>query len=172
MKKIKVLAIAMFTVFSFSQANAGILFEPVLGYNLSGEAGATDIDSGMAFGARVGWQNLGLMFGLDYQSVSGELDDSTSTDYDSTEIGLFVGYDFPVMIRVWAAYMLSGSFEPGAGSKYEGISGTKIGVGFTFLPLVSVNIEMKAFSYDEWNGASADLDYEVTMLSVSLPLTF
>ena len=174
----KNLLLAVLLVFSVAQARADFLIEPLIGYTIAGDVGeATKYDaSGAGFGARVGFQTLGLMAGLDYQSNSLTLDTTpTETDADSTEIGLFVGYEFPILLRVWGAYMVSGEADFGASGKYKGLSGTKFGIGWTGLPFLCINLEFKSYEYDEDEpGATLNpaAEYTATMLSVSLPLTF
>ncbi|MNT19450.1 hypothetical protein D3C72_1547100 [compost metagenome] len=60
--------------------------------------------------------------------------------------------------------------------KAEG-SGMKIGVGFTGLPFISINLEYIKDDFTKFNGESLDdsfdkFDSTAYLLSVSLPLTF
>lgn len=190
MKKI----LCLFLILSASSAQAGFLIEPYLGYSIgSGENSAsvkTEYDQNSPFlGARLGYQTLGLMFGIDY-TMGSESDFETKSgtttfkqDADQSTFGLFVGYNLPVMLRAWAAYYMSTSIEiqSGAsiGDEYNG-SGYGLGVGFTGLPFVSLNLEYRMMTFDEFKDNSSglkstlsgnsEIDYNQVMLSVSLPL--
>jgi hypothetical protein len=173
MKKF-ILAIVAMSVFTTAQAS--FLIEPYLGmhFNSELEAGSSDSDaSGIGMGARVGWQNLGLQLGVNYKMTSFEFDDFNS-DADYNHMGLFVGYEFPVLIRVWAEYIISSELDFDNGGKYEDASGTTLGFGYTGLPFIALNFEITNVSYEEFNGnsLSGDFDLSTYMLSVSLPLTF
>ncbi len=178
------LIIALFTFSSATQA--GALIEPYLGYGIgSGDRNNTDYDYNTPqFGARLGYQMLGLMGGIDYSlapefDLEAETAGSTSKiDTDKNQLGLFVGYEFPILLRAWATYYLSSKLETTsatATTEYSG-GGYALGVGFTGLPFVSLNLEYRMFSYDEVETGSfkGDLDPELELneifLSVSLPL--
>ena len=129
------------------------------------------------------------MFGLDYtKGTEAELEIQTTTttvkqDADQSTLGLFVGYNLPVMLRAWAAYYLSTSIElqsgAAVGDEYNG-KGYGLGLGFTGLPFVSLNLEYRMMTFDELKDKSAgststlsgtnEIDYNQLMLSVSLPL--
>lgn len=171
MKKF-ILAIVAMSLFTTAQAS--FLIEPYLGmhFNSEIESGSFDDDlSGIGMGARVGWQNLGLQLGLNYKMASFDFDNSNDADY--SHMGLFVGYEFPVLIRVWAEYILSSELDFDGGAKYEDASGTTLGFGYTGLPFVALNFEITNVSYSEANGnsLSTDLDLNSYMLSISLPFT-
>ena len=76
----------------------------------------------------------------------------TSGDAGSeTKLGVFAGYDFPLFVRAWASYFLDISREDADGNEsntdsIDGVVG--LGVGFTFLPLVSLNVEYRTFQYN------------------------
>tara|TARA_Y100000780_G_scaffold232591_1_gene267920 strand:- start:15381 stop:15959 length:579 start_codon:yes stop_codon:yes gene_type:complete len=182
--KFMALIIALFTFSSATQA--GALIEPYLGYGIgSGDRNNTDYDYNTPqFGARLGYQMLGLMGGIDYSlapefDLEAETAGSTSKiDTDKNQLGLFVGYEFPILLRAWATYYLSSKLETTsatATTEYSG-GGYALGVGFTGLPFVSLNLEYRMFSYDEVETGSfkGDLDPELELneifLSVSLPL--
>ena len=102
--------------------------------------------SGAGFGARVGFQTFGLMLGGVYEtipSITQERNDTESDRGSSSKLGVFVGYDFPLFLRVWGTYFLDVSAEDEDGKDlsdgYD--SGVGAGVGLTFLPLVSLNVE-------------------------------
>lgn len=169
----KFLLVLMF-VLPFS-ANAGLEVEPYLGYTIDGtlsQAGATDSDlSGVGMGARLGYGFLPLLgAGVEFYKGNLTADASgTESDFEPTDIGIYASVDFPILVRAWATYVLSSKVDVAAG-EFSG-SGFKLGVGFTGLPFVSINLEYTTINYDELNGSSAtDVDRSGIMLGVSLPL--
>lgn len=162
------------------QAKAGVLIEPFVGYALNG---SLDVDSstydedytGTSLGARLGYQMLGLFGGLDYRMNSFTADDDEVTE---SVYGLVVGYDFPILLRVWGEYVLGGSgevdFDAGSSIDLNEPSGTVLGVGFTGLPFVSLNFEMANYSYAEYESSGSttkeNVNFTHYLLSVSLPL--
>lgn len=161
-----------------TQAHAGLLIEPYLGYIFSGEttetgAGASAFNykydySGINYGGRLGYSTFGLQFGLDYNMASYDYETTNATTklkdaYDFTAFGAFVGFKFPVFLRVWGTYFFNaelkdtdsgtgGVYSP-SGAKFEG-SGFGLGAGFTGLPFVNINLEYRSFTYDE--GTTSD----------------
>lgn len=184
------------TMLSSVNANAGLLIEPHLGYNIhsSTTRGTDTIDyNGAQYGARLGVQSFGLMGGLDYTHSSYTATTkptSGTSDKDEKkrdELGLFVGYKFPVLVRAWFGYNFLAketqtALGPTSGTKvgdfYKGHS-TEIGIGFTGIPFVSLNLSYKMLSYnknfDPGNGMTSSLNpkYEPKeiILGVSFPLT-
>lgn len=145
-------------------AHASFLIEPHLGYNLSSSTTyKTDAlkYSGIQYGSRLGFQYFGVMGGVDYTRAVYTLkttgQGSTTTDGDDksrNELGVFVGYKFPVMVRAWVSYNFSTKETQDktgpngdAGDYLKGHS-TEIGIGFTGLPFVSLNISYRMLSYD------------------------
>ena len=159
------------------QAKASILIEPYVGYALNGnvESGSTDEDySGTTIGGRLGWQQLGLFAGVDYRLSNYDVD---GDELKESQYGVMVGYDFPILVRVWGEYILGGEgdLDYGSGSStLNNPSGTILGVGFTGLPFVSLNLEMANYTYEDLDNGGANYDEETDqqhiLLSVSLPL--
>lgn len=173
MKKL-LLALSMLTFTSVAQA--GFMIEPYVGYETgsSKQSGSPDSDyTGTTLGARLGYGMLGLSFGLDYTMASGTIDETTppDTDVDATDMGLFVSYEFPILLRVYATYILSSKADVGQPEDIEG-SGMKLGVGFTGLPFVVINLEMTNRTFDEYDGQpiTPEIDLNTYALVVSLPL--
>jgi len=188
--KIKQTLVALFALVSLS-ANAGFLVEPYLGYKVGSgdQGGVTPIDytlNGPSLGGRLGYQFLGLMGGVDYSfgsidleaavTVAGVETKSTSSQ-DQKDLGVFLGYDFPILLRAWATYYLSSKLTQSNDDENSG-GGYGLGVGFTGLPFVSLNVEYRALSYDEFFNSSTGqtstrankIENKEILFSVSLPL--
>lgn len=180
-----------------SSAMAGFHVEPYVGYAKGSEGGHTETTtdqnaasySGMGFGARLGISYLGVLFGgtYDAQGIEGTDDDSpnTSTDYSGTNIGAFLGYEFPLGLRVWGSYYMSSKLEvdntTSAGAEFSG-SGMSLGAGFSVIPMIlSLNLEYKTFAYDEFTTSTGTV-FQLTgnseakvnylFVSISAPLGF
>lgn len=191
---IKRILIAFLFLLSTS-AYAGLLIEPYLGFSIgSGEDGQnpkTEYSQNTPFyGGRLGYQAFGLMAGLDYsKGLEGDFETKTAgsatTKADATQqtFGVFVGYNFPIMLRAWVSYNFASkiSIESGAevGDEFKG-GGYAFGLGFTALPMLSINLEYRMNTFDEYKTASTgvtsalngteEIDYNQILLSVSLPL--
>lgn len=182
------LFLLVFSFFIIKPANAGLLIEPVLGYNFSKLDGYFDEKAyGPSFGGRLGYQNLGFQLGLDVMKSSQNVDDNKFKDkLSTTEYAAFVGFEFPILLRVYAGYIFAGSADTqvmadlglGAGSQkykveHDTITGTKIGVGFTGLPFVDINFEYRKGSLKDGKIGGYDIeddqDYSTYMVGISLP---
>lgn len=167
-----------------ASASSGVLVEPYLGFRVSGDTEqGTNIEgsyNGALYGARLGYQFLGFMGGLDYSLSNYEIDydrpSGTSAKTDSSNLGIFVGYDAPLLVRAWATYFLSNKLDfESSTTEYSG-SGYALGAGFTGLPFVSLNLEYRSLSYDEFDTSTTsgrlnpENDVSEIILSVSLPL--
>lgn len=168
-------------------SQAGILVEPILGYNTGAkfefpEESGEDVSGGkgLGYGARIGYQKIGFQIGVDYLKSSLDMDDKNlKDDVTLSEWAAFVGYEFPILLRVYAGYIFSANGETklSSGEKYELLkgTGTKFGVGFTGLPFVDLNLEYRSGTFDEIKvlGIKAKgPDYSSVLLSVSLPMVF
>lgn len=187
MKKLSQLTLILALVLGYSsQSHAGLLIEPLIGYSV-GTANTelvvptdtTQNDSseesvrGTSYGGRLGYQNFGFQLGLDYLASSMELD---GDKFATSEFGGFVGFEFPILIRVYAGYVFSGNGtleQDDEDLDFEKGSGPKIGVGFTLLPFLDINLEYRSIKYEELevsNGlGKVDADYNAIMLGFSLP---
>ncbi len=185
MKKITQLALLLATVLGFtSQANAALLIEPVVGYSygkLNGELDdgvekqkMDESTKGLSYGGRLGYQNFGFQLGLDYLASNMTSD---GEDFKTSEYGGFVGFEFPVLFRIYAGYVFGGNGTLGGDDgdlKLKKATGPKIGVGFTLLPFLDINLEYRRITYGTYDLDSTttfDADYSATMLSFSLPFT-
>lgn len=188
----KVLAAVSLVLTMSSVAQAGILLEPYLGY----ETGAieaefislpgttlTNKSSGTAMGLRLGYQFLLPWVALDYTTASGKYDKAslgTDGNYSKSALGAVVGVDLP-LIRGWLGYGFSNSMtakpSTGGDTTFKG-SYTKVGVGFGFIPFVSLNAEYQINKFDKYdsNGIETKVsdtynkfDYNTVLVSVSVP---
>ncbi|MFP5490572.1 MAG: outer membrane beta-barrel protein [Bacteriovoracia bacterium] len=172
-------------------AHAGLLIEPVLGYNVISKFDDDSGGSGSAFGGRLGYQYLGLQLGIDYlNSTMDSKIDNAENDFKTNEFGAFVGFEFPVFFRIYAGYVFSASSDKLKildtdddmidTFEYSKGTGPKFGIGFTGLPFVDINFEMRTIDYstaevmDGATGLKSDddtgLKVAAYMLSLSIPL--
>ena len=170
--------------FTSNSAKARFLIEPHIGYNLNSSTvwgGMTNEYTGAEYGGRFGLQYLGLMGGLNYTHSDFDVkstNDSglTTTPYKRDEIGGFVGYKFPVLLRAWLGYNFSNKAKETNGDYIKGTS-TELGLGFTGFPLISINLVYRMHSYDEVSdsGVTSTIDNKFEpkeiVIGVSLPFT-
>ncbi|MES2528295.1 MAG: outer membrane beta-barrel protein [Bdellovibrionota bacterium] len=194
------LGLFLFSIMFISfNAKADLLLEPVIGYSMglkgsvkegtiSGTGLKTTEDkfsggSGPSFGGRVGYQKLGLQVGLDYlHSSVNPSDKEFKSNLDINEWAAFVGFEFPILFRVYGAYIFSadGQGKYDTGTSFEKLtlkdgSGLKAGLGFTLLPFLDINLEYRRGTFGEWKAGSikvdGDVDYSIYMIGLSLPFT-
>lgn len=181
MKLIQFSVLAFALLFAV-HTKAGVLIEPVLGYSFKTfEADGPDTSeekgSGVSFGGRLGYQNLGFQLGLDYLRSNISMDDNDfKEDLITSEWGAFVGFEFPVLLRVYAGYIFSANaeteFAGGEKVKLQDGTGMKFGLGFTGLPFVDINFEYRKGTYTKLkagDSANVDTDFNAFMIGVSLP---
>lgn len=168
-----------FTAFAFSASvSQAIYIEPYLGLYGMGKstmttpvASDTDLTATLGLGLRLGYSAMGFAAGVDYEM--GKLDSktsSTTTKIDTKNLGVFASFDVPIApVRAYATYILDAKSKTESGSEFKG-KGFKLGVGFTGLPFVVINLDYYAIKNDDLGGATADQDIKLTALSVSLPL--
>ena len=173
--KLKLLVILSSVIFA-GHSFAGLVVEPYLGagsvaqkFTVSGlDLADPDTETSSVVGARLGYSFLLLSAGIDYEM-------QTVDDVNMTNMAAFVGVDFPILVRAWAKYYVSSSFDVDGASDFEFKDGYAVGVGFTGLPFVSLNLELQNLNYS-YTKTEATVDYDVdhslaaTVLSVSLPL--
>lgn len=170
------------------QARAGLLLEPYLGYGQgSAKAESSAIgnlsfkNDGVVIGARIAYTlPLLFWFGVDYAMQNGKFkpDAGADGDWKSSDLYAVAGVDFPILVRGWVGYGLMNdttiSFANGD-SKIKGGTNLKAGLGFTFLPMLSVNVELyqkNNATLDSIIGQTVPFDsYKDSgfALSVSLP---
>lgn len=169
MKKYALCLLAVMGLSSY--AHAAFMVEPYLGYEMGEDPDTANSDvKATHIGIRLGGSTLGFMYGFEYDTYSGDYEvGSAKVDLDGSDLGGYVGYNFPVLFNVRLSYFLVSKADVGS-SEFEG-NGMKIGIGFTGLPFVNINLDRITRTYDEQDGASiSDSDIESYMLSVSLPL--
>ncbi len=176
------------------KTHADILIEPVIGYSVGEFKTQTDVDfyteseskdslHGFTYGGRLGLQILALQFGLDYLggflSIDGE-------KKKINEVGAFIGYKFPTFMRIYAGYV---PFANAEGEDYTlgtiTSGGYKIGLGFSLLPPLNLNIEWRSIKNLFKHGSSSvaiekssntdptiEAEYSALMIALSIPITF
>ncbi|WP_415061616.1 outer membrane beta-barrel protein [Bdellovibrio sp.] len=177
----KLLAVFALVLGFTSVSQAGLLLEPYIGY----EMGTAKSDSGgdgkteaVNVGGRIAY-TLPVMFWLGVDAnvgTSGKYKPDTGTDVDTkrTSLSAVVGMDFPILLRAWLAYGFVNEikFDDAFDSKVKG-SNVKVGVGFTGLPFVSLNVEYIKDDFKDVDtnlgSGTTDLKHDSVMLSVSLP---
>ncbi|MAX67373.1 MAG: outer membrane beta-barrel protein [Bacteriovoracaceae bacterium] len=172
--KLRILMALMVSSFSL-QSFAGLLIDPYVGVGQTKSTvdflttDETDTEPYNAFGARLGYSFLLISAGIDYEMAKSESD---GEDVDITNTSVFVGVDLPILLRAWAEYFISSDLDvDGSTADYEFSDGYGIGVGFTGLPFVSLNLEIQNLNYDITQGSlKGDLSTASTIFSVSLPL--
>lgn len=182
--------IVLFGTLTSVSAHAGIYLEPYVGYAIgksSGSVNATPggqstIDSsskGAVFGGKLGYSVLGLALGFDYSRFNSKDKDNTlgtESSSVSTDMGGFIQYTLPIMFKVSATYIFKSSNVADDDSKSTG-KGFKIGVGFTGLPFVAINLDYISIKQNEASAPgftldSVDVKSTATMLSISVPFNF
>jgi len=167
----------LFIVGLLSQsAFAGLLIDPYVGTGTfagtfdaaNAAAEGVDIDDSdentTAVGSRLGYSFILLSAGIDYQLLTIDGDNNTN-------ISAFVGVDLPILFRFWGEYFISSELEEESGTSVDFVDGYGLGVGFTGLPFVSINLEAQFLNYEvEASGLEYDYTTAGYILSVSLPL--
>ena len=139
---------------------------------------------GLLYGARLGYGLLGFSAGVDFASsqfdaeVKEPIAQVTSwrlsgqavlSSVKASYFGLFINYDLPLLLRVWATYFPSARYEFGSGDPIQNNkdvwkgTGFSVGIGYTGLPFLSLNYELRSFSFDEEYDSSADSTKELSM---------
>ncbi|MES3036546.1 MAG: outer membrane beta-barrel protein [Bdellovibrionota bacterium] len=188
----KNLMLSLALVIGFSSVgHAGMLLEPYVGYvkaktsaSLAGTADDREA-TGPGYGLRLGY-TFPVMFwlALDASQNTGTYSGSSAGDFEGkrTAYGIDFGFDFPILVRGWVGYNFNEELaaeSSGSTNTLKG-TGTKIGVGTTLLPFVSINLEYIMAKYTEGSGpgfsiipfgtAYSKYENNIYVLSVSLPL--
>jgi uncharacterized membrane protein (DUF485 family) len=123
----------------------------------------------LTMGGRLGYSKLGLSLGGDYETTSSMKFKNRTQEYDATNIGFFMGYTFPILLRAYATYFVSANMKA-TGSEVKDGNGYKVGIGLTILPFIVVNVEYKDLTYDTLNGATSETTLKGYGVNISLPL--
>ena len=176
--------IVLFSLLISSFASAGILIEPQLGYIISskfsgtttvnsGNFSANDSYSGMTYGGRLGYQMLGVMGGINYHHMSGTGTDKTVTpnvEYDTSrdDLGVFIGYNAPILVRAWFAYNFSAKLnvdqtttQTNKGDYLKGTS-TEFGIGYAGLPFLSINFIYRMYDFTKYHDSTVPATYSAS----------
>lgn len=185
MRKLIQVTLLLALVGHVTNAKSALLIEPLAGYNMGTKLDFEGGESysggnGWAAGGRLGFQQLGFQIGADYLHSYVDMDDKDfNKKVNLDEFGAFVGFEFPVLFRVYAGYIFSafGKTENDSDQKIELSSGSgqKFGVGFTGLPLLDINFEYRrgTFGEKQVGGVESkdDTNYQSILIGVSIPFT-
>ncbi|MFV8249965.1 outer membrane beta-barrel protein [Bdellovibrio bacteriovorus] len=172
----KKLLVMLAVVMGFgSVSHADILLEPYLGYEMGKTTDPDGKMDGTQLGVRLAYRSPVMFWvGLDGTlGLSGTFKPDTGSDDDFKRTSVYgvVGLDFPILVRAWLGYGFMNEVDLDAGEKLKGKS-TKLGVGFTGLPFLSLNVEYLKETFDEYGSFDSDAQNESVVVSVSLPLEF
>jgi hypothetical protein len=172
----KQLGIIFLMIVTYQTANAGLLLEPYLGYVSGQEKQVASVNfTGTEMGARVGFTKLGFAIGADYTIGSFTDDASPKDKFTVGDLGVFIAYKFPVLIRAYATYVPSAKLKIDTTPETTLQKGTamKLGVGFTGLPFVVINLEYITSTYDEaeQGGVTGSLNPSATTTAYALTVS-
>lgn len=169
----KLIAVFALVLGFTSVSQAGLLLEPYLSYESGTQKG--DVEgkmTGTSLGARIGW-TAPVFFWAALDGSTGTVTSKPDVGADDegkrTSLYATVGVDFPILVRGWIGYGLMNEIKFDTAGKAKG-SATKLGVGFTGLPFISLNVELINEKFDDLEGATVDIENSATVFSVSLPL--
>lgn len=172
----KLLAAVILVLGFTSAAQAGIMIEPYLGFEMGktkspdGKLEGTQLGLRLAYSAPIFfWAGLDATLGV---SAKNKPDGAAESAATRSTYHAVVGVDFPILVRAWAGYGLMNDIKVDTGT-YKGKS-TKLGVGFTGLPFLSLNVEMISETFDKLDSTTLASEFknDTYVLSVSLPLDF
>ena len=148
----KLMISLIMTLFIFSStANALIYVEPLAGLSrVSYDTGSLDSENNFVVGGRLGFSALLFTLGGEYTNV-----DSTG------RTAIFAAFKAPVIpLRAFGRYFTDTGITGDS-------SGYGLGVGFTGLPFLSINLD-----YNHYESDDSLLKLNEIMLSVSMPFDF
>ena len=160
---------------------ASILLEPQLGYvvNHNADSQITVTRNGVTSNANVSASGtaaeLGLSAGVQYFGFMAGGSVTQGASDKGLLTGVFIGFNAPILLRAWATYNFKSEINYGS-TETDG-SSVELGVGFTALPLLSLNLIYRKYDMDELSISG--IPYTTTglkpseiILAVSAPLTF
>jgi hypothetical protein len=155
-------------------AQAGFLIEPYVGtgqFKSTVDLASEDEETASmtTTGARLGFGFLGTLYaGIDYSMQTTQISEE---DTSLTNTAAFVGIDLPILLRAWAKYYIASTADIDTIDTVDFKDGYAVGVGFTGLPFVSLNLELQNINYTiDVSGSDVDVATAGTVFSVSLPL--
>ncbi|MDH5580874.1 MAG: outer membrane beta-barrel protein [Bdellovibrionales bacterium] len=199
----KFLMLFLFIVF-IPNSHADIFLEPHLSLGIIGDAtesggGNKEYDtSDVNLGLKAGYSVMMFNFGIDYtigqqtweiEAPSNAAGLGLKEEFDSRTWGLFGGVEFPILLRAWVTYYFDAKLEDTNENptfdKDDELSGSGfgLGLGYTLLPLLSINIEYRSFTYDTFKdnssgeklnlptGSTGEFEHSQIYVGISLPIT-
>ncbi|MCY4524308.1 MAG: hypothetical protein OXB84_06180 [Halobacteriovoraceae bacterium] len=185
----KVILSSILLVASFNASAAGLWIEPMFGVSVggNGNVGGSEVDrSGHRYGGRVGIKHLipNMVLGLDYRmgKVKHEVDaGSTLKELNAKHMGTFLSYTGVPLLHFWGTWFFDYKDEIAdgllKGSYFKG-SGWNLGMGYSLLPFLNLNVEYSKSKHDEWefaNGSVVPLLEEIEatefIVGISIPIS-
>ena len=184
---LKLISFFLISTLFLKNAFASLMIEPYIGYEsetisskLVNNTEASGKGTAINLGGRFGWSFMGLWTALDVNmSTGGKFNPNTTsagTDYTTKrqDMGLAIGYDFPIKLRAYMTYNLSSeqtltSTTAGVSSdiKYSGGTSYKIGVGFGIIAWLTANLEYFSNSPKTVAAAGSSVDMSTVYTSFS-----
>lgn len=174
----KIFKLTLFFAFLAQVAQAAIVFEPYLGVPL----GTADLDSasststsGFGIGGRLYYEKMGFILGTDLK-FSAQSSSSPEMSYEQNQLGLMGGLSVPGFpLRLWINfYFLDQMSVSQLDRDYMG-GGYSLGLGFSPLPIVALNLEYKSSTYNKYDKGSTEVnirDDEATFSALLVSLSF
>ena len=164
-------------------ANAKLFLEPYMGFgkatseqisNPSVTFDSFSINPGLKVGMATMLRLVSAGIEISYQDSMVE-NPREELNLERMDYALFAGFDFPVLFRVFGKYILQSNLDIG-NTEIVNPSGYGLGLGYTGLPFLSLNLEYRNLSWNKirTNDFEANNDGEISevILSLSLPLKF
>ena len=178
MKKLTLLLFFFLTL----QANAKLLLEPYVGLGKSisdqiQEPNANFNSFSINPGVRIGMTTMFtfISFGGDFSYQSSTLEEDPSErelDLKRVDYSAFAAFEFPVLFRVFGKLIIASSLDMGETRAIDP-SGYGLGIGFTGMPFLSMNLEYRNLTWNKVNTneteSSTDGEISEIILSLSLP---
>lgn len=175
----RILILSGLMIFTSSAWATDLLIEPYLSYTIAAkfkESSKTPTADGLTYGGRLGGDYMNFQFGVDYMTGNWSDDQSPSDTITPSNFGIFFGFKFPAMIRVYGDYFFNEEYKFKSSSGSNNYEGTefKFGLGITTLPLVNINLEYGMGTLTTDNGTTMNQNIKVTYygIGLSVPLEF
>ncbi|WP_374029982.1 outer membrane beta-barrel protein [Bdellovibrio bacteriovorus] len=171
----KLLAVFAVVLGFSTVSHADLLVEPYLGYEMGTTKDQDGKIEGTQLGLRLGYASPVIFWAaLDGTlGVSAKFKPDSGSDEDAKRTSVYgvVGIDLPILLRGWVGYGFLNEVDLDDTGKLKGTS-YKVGVGFTGLPFISLNLEYLDEKFTERGGVDlgTDMTNKSYVLSVSLPL--